>query len=143
MDNTNVRFEMKKMSKLLSKYIQRTVVENEKRRYQENLYRHVIVLKTKSVQIYNVYTSIYRAYILDWVYYISHIIIHSWPMKRLVLSGSKYNDGDVYGAAVTRYVIFIYYYYFFLDRRETRGGHRAIRVLGGPCQTDNNSLKLN
>lgn len=46
------------------------------------------------------------------------------------------NDDDVYGAAVTRYIIYLL---FFFPTREDRGG----RVSGRPCQTDNNSLKLN
>jgi len=37
-------------------------------------------------------------------------------MKRLILSRSKYNDDDVYvyGAAVTRYIIYLFIIIFFI-----------------------------
>lgn len=92
------------------------------------------------------YKYIHRTSVLDRVYL--YIIIYSWPMKRLVLSGSKYNDDDVYVytgqlSHVILYYIYLLLFFYSLDRRGTRGTCNAIRVSGGPCQTDNNSLKLN
>jgi len=48
-------------------------------------------------------------------------------MKRLVLSGSKYNDGDVYvyGAAVTRVILYLFIITIFF-RPDRNAGVGAV-----------------